>query len=628
MSDTFPIQQSRIIDLGILQIDLERKTVSANGVPVRDKKRFVYDMSLALKALFILAQHPNTLLSEETLYRAMHGIPDGVPTPENTQSVKKCIWELRGMLNAVAPGAGNLIQSTGTLLRGSSESKMGKEKSSAQFRLSVPAYTGQVSFGPFVMDMTTGRTVVKHRIPEIEVKLDQYLRIVLIEMAAQRGKVVPYERLNTAIADDYKSAGLEPPTNAVLAGRIQAIRDALDDASEGGSRYIVTEKDGYCLTNRPNLRHTLRPDSIPSHDLLNYEESLLPAGDLIFDPITYALEYRPDDKQDYAEDHVGVVKLTAAEGIVFSILRDHWGQYLTHSQISDEIAKKYKNKNARDVNYGQYIKDALVTLAVKIETLLGYPGIYYAENEVTLAAVQPELPPRIKYLLAKRGEYTPFSEYRTLRFGDMEYDPECFALRNTVSQNTEVPHVYLGQTNGEYLQQLILQSGRADEAVLRLDKRAIYDIRAALTAIGLSDYLYQSNQHNCVLGLPVVPLPRQHEEMALLLRDNHIYSGAERIDLKPHQAQLLECMRQCGGELTHRQFLKMATDPELFERPRLYQDRSGRRYRPETYTPEIFETHMMQLGMLMHREADIEAMMVRNDKGIIRLKPGLRLVNG
>ncbi len=621
MSDTFSNPQSQIIDLGHLQIDLERKAVYAHGAPIRIN-------GLALPVLLTLARQPNTLISEEMLYRSIHNIPESQPTPDNYQSARKRVTDLRNILNAAIPGAGNLIQSTGTLLRGSSESKMGKEKSSPQFRLSIPTRLGKVSFGPFNMDMATGRTVVNNSNPEIEVKLDQYLRMLLMELAAQRGKAVSNEQLNAGLVADYQAAGLEPPNEDVLRGRIAMIRDALDAASPGGSCHIATDKNSYRLMTQPNLRKTLRPDLIPVHDLMNYEESLLPAGDLIFDPITYSLEYRPDDKHDYVEDHEGVIKLTEMEGIVFSILRNHWGQYLTITQISDETAKKYKKKEPRHAHYGKSIKDALSTLAVKIEKLLGYPGIYYAENEVTLAAVQPELPPRLKYIMAQRGEYTPFSEYKTLRFGDLEYDPECFALRNTVSENTGVPHVYLGQTNGQYLEQLILQSGRSDETVLKFDKRVIYDIRTALTTIGLSDYLFQSNQHNCVLGLPVVALPRQHEETALLLRDNHIYSGAVRIDLKPHQTQLLECMRQCGGELTHRQFLDRVTDPKLFERPRLYQDRHGLRYRPETYTQEIFETHMMQLGMLMQREAGLANMLVRNNKGIIRLKPGLRLVNG
>lgn len=51
-----------------------------------------------------------------------------------------------------------------------------------------------------------------------------------------------------------------------------------------------------------------------------------------------------------------------------------------------------------------------------------------------------------------------------------------------------------------------------------------------------------------------------------------------------------------------------------------------KRYTPETYTQEIFKIQLMQLGMFMQREAGIANMMVRNNKGLIRLKPGIRLI--
>lgn len=53
MSNAFTDPNVRIINLGSIRIDLDHNIASAGGVPFNDN-------SLAIKALFILAQSPNT----------------------------------------------------------------------------------------------------------------------------------------------------------------------------------------------------------------------------------------------------------------------------------------------------------------------------------------------------------------------------------------------------------------------------------------------------------------------------------------------------------------------------------------------------------------------------------------
>ena len=344
--------------------------------------------------LSVLASTPNIFFNEAFLCEALQHVKPRRPTIYSIESVGSCMARLKRALNQAHPGTGYLIKSTGIYNRGP-RSGGGSRAAPTHYKIVIPSHERNVTFGPFETDLATGRTTrrIAGRTPE-EVFLPDLERELLLALAKKMGHGIQKSELRRTLYEDLACIGIPIPTEERIMYLVRELRNSLDNAFPNSSEHIVTVSGGHALISVPDLKKALRPKEIKRWQTFANERATLIAGDLDFDPDTFAL--RHENK---------IIKLGFMEGVIFTMLLKSWGQYFTRVKMRQNIAAITGGKPPDK----ETVRSNIKSLQAKIRRLVGYDCIHFAAPPeevgrivVAMANEKPEVPFEIAKLFVRR----------------------------------------------------------------------------------------------------------------------------------------------------------------------------------------------------------------------------------